>query len=115
LIGHRIFALFSTQRAALRVGVKGKAQDMIRVNRAQLEATYLPPWWKDEAKTVEEWFIRLCRNLGFYATYDEANKRFEVRLIKSDADQATIELPGIDNLSAPKHAKGWGGHEESKS
>lgn len=103
--------LFSTQRTALRVGVKGKAQDMIRVNYDKMVATYLPPWWREEAKTPEEWFVRLARNLGFHATWDEMNKRFEVRLIKSEPDQATIWMPG-DNVNAPKHAKGWGGHEE---
>lgn len=117
MIGHKIFALFSTIRTALRsgVGAKGQVQEVIRVNYAQLKASYLPRWWHEEAKTPQEWFVRLARNLGFYATWDEKNQRFEVRLMKGESDQATLPIPGVDNLSAPSTAKGWGGHEESKS
>ena len=54
----------------------------------------LPHYWREEADTPEEWFIRMCRGLGLHATYDPFSNRFKVRITKDAADEDTITWPG---------------------
>lgn len=55
----------------------------------------LPHHWREEGcHTIEEWFIRYCRGLGLHATYDPFARRYNVRITKDIADEATITWPG---------------------
>lgn len=51
----------------------------------------LPPFWREDADTVDEWFIKYCRALGMHATAD--GRRYKVRLTRDAEDEATITWP----------------------
>jgi hypothetical protein len=53
----------------------------------------LPPHWREEADTREEWFIKVCRAYGLHATYMMIEDKFTVRLTEDEADEATITWP----------------------
>jgi hypothetical protein len=53
----------------------------------------LPHFWREDADTIEEWFIKFCRAHGMHATAD-GQRRFNVRLTRDIKDEATITWPG---------------------
>ena len=62
----------------------------------------IPHYWREEASSVEEWFIRTCRGLGLHATLDFTHNRFIVTKTRDVAHEATITWPGKDEQEAGK-------------
>lgn len=52
----------------------------------------LPPFWREDADSVPEWFIKYCRACGMHATAD--GWHYKVRLTRDAEDEATITWPG---------------------
>lgn len=100
-MGWQLHSLFNTLRRNLAVPLPGKdkPEELLRVNRAKVES-FIPHYWPEEAKSLEEWFIRIGRSLGFHISWDAEHQRFDVRLTKNAMDEATITWPGRDNMSA---------------
>lgn len=52
-----------------------------------------PHYWREEADSLEEWFIRTCRGLGIHATYDLVKNDFIVTKTRDVRHEATITWP----------------------
>mgnify|MGYP001569822437 CR=1 FL=1 len=57
----------------------------------------LPHYWREEADTPAEWWIRYARAIGLHATYDMLGNKICFRLTKDTNDEATITWPGKDH------------------
>jgi hypothetical protein len=56
--------------------------------------SYIPPYWRTEARSPEEWFIRYIRAVGLHGTYDAEKRVLVVRLTRDAADDQSITWPG---------------------
>lgn len=74
--------------------------------RAALIGNYVPNYWREEAKSQEEWFIRYMRSSGLHTTLDAGEGKMIVRLVKDAADESTITWPGKD-VAMSGNAKPW--------
>lgn len=113
----KLLTLFGKFRLGLTVPLDGKKdpESTLFIQMANLQPL-LPQHWREDAGTPQEWFIRLGRSLGFHIGWDETKLRFDVRLIKDNADAATVAWPGRSNISASEriHGREWN-HEVKES
>lgn len=61
----------------------------------------LPHFWRDDADSIEEWFIRFCRAFGLHVTHEPIRGRFHCRITRDSVDEATITWPGKREPATP--------------
>jgi hypothetical protein len=54
----------------------------------------MPHYWREEAETRPEWWIRYGRAYGLHGSYDVLYDCIHFRLTKDAKDEATITWPG---------------------
>lgn len=72
---------------------RAEARSCYRID-ALAVADLAPHYWREEAASIEEWFIRTCRGLGLHATYNAERRGFVLELTRDAAHEDTITWPG---------------------